>query len=62
MSRGRIIKLKPGKATKQTERDWLKSITCIKQGDTMHYNPRHYRFKIDDDGWLVVRRKPSKTK
>ena len=62
MIRGKIIKLRPVKATKRPERDWLKSITCIKQGDSMHYNPRHYRFKIDDDGWLVVRRKPSKTK
>lgn len=65
MSRGKIIKLKPGemlrKPTKK-DRSMLDSITSVWTGEYIQYNLRHYTYRLYQDGWLVVRRKPSKTK
>lgn len=53
----KIIKLPPLKAAK-VDRSWERSITCIRREDgSMHYNLRHYRHKLTDDGWLVVERR-----
>lgn len=58
----KIVRLPEFKPTKVDE-SWKRSITCIRREDgSMHYNLRHYRHKLTDDGWLLVERRKTPLK
>lgn len=58
MRKGKIINISGlPKVTKNDAKSFMDSITAVKFGDCMSYNPRHYSIKINKDGWITMSRR-----